>query len=503
VPDLPARPDLDHLRHQAKDLLRAARTGDDDAIGRISSVSSDMTLTSAQLALAREYGFVSWAKLKREVERRKILDARDLGGLQRLLADDISQATSQMEHWCDHPAGASPLGYLAMLPYDTARGVWRKVTGTGALARALIDAGASINGDPGDSETPLITAASYGDAEVAKVLIDAGADMDRRSSEDSGGVPNGTALLHAAVFGMTEVVDLLVAAGAEIDGIEVAAAAGDVRSFVDRAPLDARIRALVMAASHQRLDVIDQLIASGTPVDAVDEVFGGHPLREAAAQGRPESVKRLLAHGADPTLKDEHGQTALDHARRRRTGTDDTGPYDQVEQILESLTETGSSSRRSRPPMGPVLAVEIRATDFPGASCGPGPKGEMFDGILVGLSRGRETVDFVSGGADGARWLFEVEVRRDDAGRVELRGPFVLGGKDDRHFGLRWVTTSPDGQLEVFRAAKLRIVDIGTELIENATRDNRPLTADLVMTDRQGLPICARVRAPDVLWSVG
>jgi hypothetical protein len=39
MPDLPARPDLDQLRHQAKDLLHAAQRGDPAAIGRISAVS--------------------------------------------------------------------------------------------------------------------------------------------------------------------------------------------------------------------------------------------------------------------------------------------------------------------------------------------------------------------------------------------------------------------------------------------------------------------------------
>lgn len=53
------------------------------------------------------------------------------------------------------------------LRYDTAQGVWRDVPGTDALARALIDAGASVDGSPGDRETPLITAATYGDAAVA------------------------------------------------------------------------------------------------------------------------------------------------------------------------------------------------------------------------------------------------------------------------------------------------------------------------------------------------
>ena len=87
---------------------------------------------------------------------------------------------------------------------------------------------------------------------------------------------------------MSEVIDLLVTAGAQAHGIEEAAAAGDVTGWLDEAtPLDGRVRALVMAADHRRLDVIDRLIKAGTPVDAIDEAFGGHPLRQAAGNGRP------------------------------------------------------------------------------------------------------------------------------------------------------------------------------------------------------------------------
>jgi hypothetical protein len=57
--DLPARPSLDHLRRQARDLLRAARAGDTTAAGRIRAVADALTLASAQLAVAREYGFAS------------------------------------------------------------------------------------------------------------------------------------------------------------------------------------------------------------------------------------------------------------------------------------------------------------------------------------------------------------------------------------------------------------------------------------------------------------
>jgi uncharacterized protein len=339
MPDLPARPDLDQLRHQAKDLLRAAKSGDTAALSRIRAVSEWLTLASAQLALAREYGFRSWAKLKTEVERREILDARDLARLTALLADDPTLATATMERWCDHPKGASPLGYVAMMRYDTSRGAWRDLPRTGAIARALLAAGAPPDGDAGDRETPLITAASYGDAEVARALVEAGADLDARAATDAGGVPGGTALLHAAVFGMTEVVDVLVAAGVRVNSLEEAAAAGDVTGWLTSdAPADARIRALVMAADHQRLDVIDRLVRAGVPVDAVDPVWGGHPLRTAATNGRPASVRRLLDLGADPSLRDEQGRTALDLCRASRPAGDGA-THDEVEAMLVPLVE--------------------------------------------------------------------------------------------------------------------------------------------------------------------
>jgi ankyrin repeat protein len=317
MPYLPVRPDLDQLRHQAKDLLHAAQRGDPSAIVRIGAVSGRIMLSSAQLALAREYGFASWARLKLEVERRDILNRRDLAALGQLLAEHAELATAKMEHWCDHKC-ADPVGYMAMLRFDARRlGLPGELPGTGAMAKALIEAGASVDGSPGDPETPLITAASYGDAEVARVLIEAGADIEAVSAPDSGGVPSGTALEHAAVFGMTEVVDVLAAAGAKIHSLEQAAAAGDVsRCPLARFTLESRIRALVFAADHQRLDVIDQLVAAGTPVNQADAEWGRLPLHVAAGSGRPASVRRLLAHGADPNLRDpENHRTPLEEGQ--------------------------------------------------------------------------------------------------------------------------------------------------------------------------------------------
>jgi hypothetical protein len=71
MPGLPDRPDLDQLRRQARELLRAAVSGDPAAVARIRVVSDRITLSAAQQALAREYGCPNWPALRAEVERRR------------------------------------------------------------------------------------------------------------------------------------------------------------------------------------------------------------------------------------------------------------------------------------------------------------------------------------------------------------------------------------------------------------------------------------------------
>ena len=68
---LPARPDLDQLRRQARELHRAARDGDARALRQLGQGVGAVTLSAAQLAIARDYGFASWPRLKAEVERRR------------------------------------------------------------------------------------------------------------------------------------------------------------------------------------------------------------------------------------------------------------------------------------------------------------------------------------------------------------------------------------------------------------------------------------------------
>ena len=71
MPQLPDRPDLDQLRRQARELHRAAAQGDAPALERVHAVSPRVTLSAAQLALARDNGFPSWNRLRAEVQRRR------------------------------------------------------------------------------------------------------------------------------------------------------------------------------------------------------------------------------------------------------------------------------------------------------------------------------------------------------------------------------------------------------------------------------------------------
>src|SRR6476646_11578270 len=85
--NLPARPNLDHLRRQSKTLLAALASGDANAIATIQNhlpAAKDFTaeqvsatrfrLADAQSAIARQSGFGSWPNLTRYVEQLRALE---------------------------------------------------------------------------------------------------------------------------------------------------------------------------------------------------------------------------------------------------------------------------------------------------------------------------------------------------------------------------------------------------------------------------------------------
>ena len=74
MPQLPAKPNLEHLKHQSKDLLKDYLAHNADVTSRIQkhilgfTSSSRFLLADAQTVIAREHDFPSWKKLKLYVE---------------------------------------------------------------------------------------------------------------------------------------------------------------------------------------------------------------------------------------------------------------------------------------------------------------------------------------------------------------------------------------------------------------------------------------------------
>jgi hypothetical protein len=72
---LPERPDAGQLRRMAKELRAAARAGDPGAVQRLRNhVDGDpatVSLSAAQLVVAREHGFASWPRLMEHLEARR------------------------------------------------------------------------------------------------------------------------------------------------------------------------------------------------------------------------------------------------------------------------------------------------------------------------------------------------------------------------------------------------------------------------------------------------
>jgi hypothetical protein len=97
VKPLTSNPNLDHLRYQAKDLLKAHAARDPGAAQRIGEFhprfnqatdaeifNARLRLSDAQLAIAREYGFPSWPRLKRRVEKPTFADDLNLPYRERI-----------------------------------------------------------------------------------------------------------------------------------------------------------------------------------------------------------------------------------------------------------------------------------------------------------------------------------------------------------------------------------------------------------------------------------
>ena len=74
--ELPAHPDLEYYRKQAKHLLRSYEAGDAAARDRAAEVLGDRAagrflLSDAQFVLAQEHGFRTWAEFRADIQSQR------------------------------------------------------------------------------------------------------------------------------------------------------------------------------------------------------------------------------------------------------------------------------------------------------------------------------------------------------------------------------------------------------------------------------------------------
>ncbi len=198
--------------------------------------------------------------------------------------------------------------------------------GDDELVKLLIAAGADVNKANKYGNTPLYRAAWNGHTECAKLLIAAGADVNK--ADKFGETP----LYCAADKGRTECVKLLIAAGADVnmadeDGLtplHLAAYNGhtecvklliDARADVNKADKFGETP-LYWAAKEGHTECVKLLIAAGADVNKADE-DGDTPLSRAAWCGHAEYVKLLITAGADVNKADKDGNTPLHKAEER------------------------------------------------------------------------------------------------------------------------------------------------------------------------------------------
>lgn len=330
VPGLPRRPDPDQLRRRAKELRDAARSGDPAALARLATVGGPVTLSAAQLVIAREHGFASWPALTAAVrarvadvaERVEMFLRASVGGPMRqavaLLADDPDIA--------DHdPRTAVVLGDVDRVREQIAR-----------------DPGWAMRPDRDSGWPPLLGVCSSrwhrdprraeGMTGVARLLLDAGADPNTRVDGDGGRRRCGTLFAAAGCADNPAITRLLLERGAipDDDTLYLAGFVTDhecLRLLLPHVPDIAASTALAAPISNNDPAGVELLLSAGVdpnrplPAELFGERHRGGPaigtVAAAVEFAGGEVVRMLVAAGADPTTPGRDGYSPVRLALRR------------------------------------------------------------------------------------------------------------------------------------------------------------------------------------------
>jgi ankyrin repeat protein len=152
---------------------------------------------------------------------------------------------------------------------------------------------------PHVAELDIFEACALGDAERVTALLESDGRLANAVAQDGFG-PLGL----ACFFGHEPVARMLLACGARVD---------------QASSNSMRVMPLHSAAAARSVPIARLLLDGRAPVNARqgDGEGGFTPLMEAAFNGQVEMVELLMRHGSDPSMKDDSGSTAADHARSK------------------------------------------------------------------------------------------------------------------------------------------------------------------------------------------
>ncbi|MGH9786408.1 MAG: ankyrin repeat domain-containing protein [Terriglobia bacterium] len=198
------------------------------------------------------------------------------------------------------------------------------VNRSAAMVEKLLAAGANPNAAKVTGETVLMTCARTGSVEAVRTLLSRGADPN--ASESRGGQ---TALMWALAGKHSVVAGLLIERGANLNarsktrsGPEIALRynAGGVADQLPYREPKGGFTPLLFAAQQGDLESVRMLLAAGADInDAAPE--DGTPLAVASASGHETVAIFLLEKGADPNVADGFGVTPLHYAAGKGIAT--------------------------------------------------------------------------------------------------------------------------------------------------------------------------------------
>ena len=376
IRELPARPNLEHLKNQAHSLLRDALASDVTAATRFSeyNIPAPPKLADALHVIAREHGFETWPRLKLHVE---LASAEPMGSL--VAAIKANDATLVRQLLASDPQSVHARGGDGQLPLHSAASI--------EIATMLLDAGAEIDARDIEHEsiaaqymaaqrphrhdvaryliargaqTDILMAAALGDrASVERILNDDPETIRMTATErffpkrdaQSGGSIYFSGFgwtrpphLLAHQFGHAEVLSLLMQRSPLWLRLLVAAETGQEEQFqrilADHPQLFRKLssnaRRLIGVAVRNNTRAPKLLLAAGWPADPVMDT-GHTPLHFAAWHGNLEVVGELLARKAPVNVfETQHGGNSLAWALHgsQHSWYRDQGDYPAVARAL-------------------------------------------------------------------------------------------------------------------------------------------------------------------------